>query len=98
MDTTELKAQLGDPELVATILAPTNSAFTKFLAKLELSEQQLFDDKALLCTVGVGEQGRGRGALTTQACVEMSRPELFGDNDLRMLSTVRVGPDWGMGA
>ena len=96
LDASQLKERLADPELVATILAPTNSAFTKFLAKLELSEQQLFDDKALLCTVGVGEQGRGRVARATQGCVEMSRPELFGDKDL--LSTVGVGPDWGMGA
>lgn len=51
IDESGLKDKLSDPELVATIVAPTDSAFSRLLKDLKLTEAELFGNKELLSQV-----------------------------------------------
>jgi uncharacterized surface protein with fasciclin (FAS1) repeats len=48
LNVTGLLDPLNDPELVATILAPSDSAFQQLLIDLSMTEEELFDDTQLL--------------------------------------------------
>lgn len=51
LNATGLIEPLNDPELVATILAPSDSAFQQLLIDLSLTEEELFEDTQLLSQV-----------------------------------------------
>lgn len=51
LNATGLIQPLNDPELVATILAPSDSAFENWLIELGLTEEELFEDTQLLSQV-----------------------------------------------